>query len=84
MPGGRAQSARSDTSDIEQHVETMMELKKLERSYRIMEKDRKAYTQESQQHINRQRYSYLFNDLAIVVCRSVLIYILNILNEQKQ
>lgn len=56
MPGGgRAQSARSDTSDIEQHVETMMELKKLERSYRIMEKDRKAYTQESQQHINRQR-----------------------------
>lgn len=50
------QSARSDASDLEQHVETLMELKKLERSYRIMEKDRKAYTQESQVHIGKQRY----------------------------
>ena len=59
MPG-RAQSARSDASDLEQHVETLMELKKLERSYRIMEKDRKAYTQESQVHISKQRSDTCF------------------------
>ena len=56
MPGGRARSARSDMSDGDDAaVEKEMELQKLQRQYRIMENDRKAYIKESQDLVNSQK-----------------------------
>ena len=56
MPGGRARSARSDISDSDDAVgEKELELVRLQRQQRIMEKDRKAYVQESKDRIMAQR-----------------------------
>lgn len=53
----RARSARSDVSDgdLDGSAERELEYQRLMRQYRLMESDRKAYTQESQDHIKRQR-----------------------------
>jgi hypothetical protein len=50
-------SARSDVSDgdVDGMADREMEYQKLCRQYRLMENDRKAYCQESQDHIKRQR-----------------------------
>lgn len=58
MAPGRSKSARSDMSDSddnEAYGEKEDELKKLQRQYRIMNNDRDAYTQESQDLIRKQR-----------------------------
>lgn len=57
MPG-RSKSAKSDYSDSEDNEaygEKEDELRKLQRQYRIMNNDRDAYTQESQDLIRKQR-----------------------------
>lgn len=53
----RSRSARSDYSDTDADgmAEKEAELQKLERQYRLMEGDRKAYTQESQDLIAKQK-----------------------------
>ncbi|XP_031560443.1 coiled-coil domain-containing protein 63-like [Actinia tenebrosa] len=51
----RAQSRRSDTSEAELDGIAEQELAKLQRQYRIMEGDRKAYSEESQNTIRKQR-----------------------------
>ena len=63
-PGGatvtmpRPRSSRSDVSDgdIDGMAERELEYQRLQRQYRIMENDRKAYCQESQDIIKRQRW----------------------------
>jgi hypothetical protein len=62
MAPGRSKSARSDMSDSddnEAYGEKEDELKKLQRQYRIMNNDRDAYTQESQDLIRKQRFVFL-------------------------
>ena len=53
----RIRSARSDVSDadVDGAAEREMEYQRLQRQYRLMENDRKAYCQESQDHIKRQK-----------------------------
>ena len=51
----RAASRRSEASDQEMDGIAEAELAKLQRQYRIMEGDRKAYCEESQNVIRRQR-----------------------------
>ncbi|KAJ8321073.1 hypothetical protein KUTeg_002660 [Tegillarca granosa] len=51
----RPRSARSDNSDGDMEGVAEQELIKLQRQYRIMEGDRKAYTEESQNVIRKQR-----------------------------
>nr|KAG5696204.1 hypothetical protein BaRGS_021689 [Batillaria attramentaria] len=53
MPHPR--SARSDVSDGEMEGLQEQELVKLQRQFRIMENDRAAYTEESQNHIRKQK-----------------------------
>ena len=48
-------SARSDTSDNEMEGIAEAELVKLQRQFRIMENDRRAYTEESQNKIRKQK-----------------------------
>jgi len=52
----RPRSSRSDVSDgdIDGMAERELEYQRLQRQYRIMENDRKAYCQESQDIIKRQ------------------------------
>ncbi|KAK3730099.1 hypothetical protein QZH41_003645 [Actinostola sp. cb2023] len=51
----RSQSRRSDTSEAELDGMAEQELAKLQRQHRIMEGDRKAYSEESQNIIRKQR-----------------------------
>lgn len=53
----RIRSARSDVSDgdVDGAAEREMEYQRLQRQYRLMENDRKAYCQESQDLIKRQK-----------------------------
>jgi len=53
----RIRSARSDISDgdVDGQAEREMEYQRLQRQYRLMENDRKAYCQESQDLIKRQK-----------------------------
>ena len=51
----RAVSRRSESSEQEMDGIAEAELAKLQRQYRIMEGDRKAYCEESQNVIRRQR-----------------------------
>ena len=51
----RARSARSDNSDGDMEALAELELAKLQRQYRIMENDRAAYTEESQNIIRKQK-----------------------------
>jgi len=51
---GRPRSARSDNSDAEEGL-AEQELVKLNRQYRLMEGDRTAYAQESQNLIRKQK-----------------------------
>ncbi|KAK3594432.1 hypothetical protein CHS0354_000254 [Potamilus streckersoni] len=51
----RPRSARSDTSDVDMEGIAEQELQKLQRQYRIMEGDRAAYTEESQNIIRKQK-----------------------------
>ena len=51
----RPRSARSDTSDADLEGLQEAELVKLQRQYRIMEGDRAAYTEESQNLIRKQK-----------------------------
>ncbi|KXJ14271.1 coiled-coil domain-containing protein 63 [Exaiptasia diaphana] len=51
----RAQSRRSDTSEAELDGIAEQELAKLQRQYRIMEGDRKAYSEETHNTIRKQR-----------------------------
>ncbi|XP_063410903.1 outer dynein arm-docking complex subunit 1-like [Mytilus trossulus] len=53
----RPRSARSDTSDADLEGMAEQELVKLQRQYRIMEGDRAAYTEESQNLIRKQKAS---------------------------
>ena len=52
----RPRSARSDVSDTDIEGLQEGELIKLQRQYRLMEGDRAAYTEESQNIIRRQKY----------------------------
>lgn len=61
----RPRSARSDTSDADMEGLQEQELVKLQRQYRLMEGDRAAYTEESQNIIRKQKYNMiqlLFNN----------------------
>lgn len=60
----RIHSARSDVSDgdVDGMAEKEQEFAKLQRQYRIMENDRKAYCQESQDLIKKQK-QVSFNNL---------------------
>lgn len=51
----RSWSGRSDGSDGEMETLAEGELSKLQRQYRIMENDRNAYTEESQNMLRKQR-----------------------------
>ena len=51
----RPRSARSDNSDADMEGLAEQELAKLQRQYRIMENDRGAYTEESQNVIRKQK-----------------------------
>lgn len=51
----RPRSARSDTSDADMEGLQEQELVKLQRQYRLMEGDRAAYTEESQNIIRKQK-----------------------------
>jgi hypothetical protein len=51
----RPRSARSDISDADLDGMQEQELIKLQRQYRIMEGDRAAYTEESQNLIRKQK-----------------------------
>ncbi|RDD40524.1 Coiled-coil domain-containing protein 63 [Trichoplax sp. H2] len=55
----RVQSRRSEVSESEVDGLVEQELAKLQRQYRIMEGDRKAYSEESQNLIRKQRASIL-------------------------
>ena len=54
----RPRSARSDTSDgdAEGMADKLMERARLQRQYRLMDGDRMAYCQETQDDIKRQKY----------------------------
>lgn len=52
----RPRSARSDTSDADMEGLQEQELVKLQRQYRLMEGDRAAYTEESQNIIRKQKW----------------------------
>ena len=52
----RPRSAHSDNSDGDMELQAEQELLKLQRQYRIMEGDRAAYTEESQNVIRKQKY----------------------------
>ncbi|XP_065069999.1 coiled-coil domain-containing protein 63-like [Rhopilema esculentum] len=51
----RVQSGRSDMSEVEPDGLAEQELTKLQQQYRIMEGDRKSYSEESQNQIRKQR-----------------------------
>eukprot|EP00128_Syssomonas_multiformis_P012257 Colp12_sorted_trinity150504_noHs@18467 len=71
----RSQSRRSERSDTDVHEHGLeQELAKLQRQYRIMEGDRKAYSEESQNVIRKQKatidkllsdHEYLKNELTM-------------------
>ena len=54
----RPRSAGSDGSDIDADglAEQELELAKLRQQYRLLENDRKAYAQESQDMLKKQKY----------------------------
>lgn len=55
MPRPRSPGARSDVSDGDMEGLAEAELVKLQRQYRIMEGDRSAYCEESQNVIRKQK-----------------------------
>ena len=57
MPGRRSPASDDSDGDIDGMAEKEQEHAKLLRRYRIMEGDRKAYCLESQDRIQRQRYT---------------------------
>ena len=59
----RPRSAQSVGSDGELEGLAEQELVKLQRQYRIMEGDRAAYTEESQNIIRKQKYAIIFRQL---------------------
>ena len=54
----RPRSARSDNSDADMEGLAEQELVKLQRQFRIMQGDKEAYTEESQNMIRKQKYDY--------------------------
>jgi len=54
----RPRSAGSETSEVDADglAEQELELQKLRHQYRLLENDRKAYAQESQDMIKKQKY----------------------------
>lgn len=81
MPHPR--SARSDMSDADMEGLQEQELVKLQRTFRNMEGDRSAYTEESQNMIRKQKYINLLNQIkkkkCYIVCNFVDL-IINILS----
>ncbi|XP_028854865.1 coiled-coil domain-containing protein 114 isoform X2 [Denticeps clupeoides] len=58
MPRGRAVSARSDNSDMDEFGD--IEIVKLQRQFRIVAADRQAYSIQSQELIRKQRQEMVF------------------------